>query len=603
MTSDQLHISTNQITLPTAQTDINVLLPDVGLENWDAELHRRASRTPSKARGVRSSATPCSSRGHLARQSDITLPQAHFDTGAYEDAESFDLLSGGMGIASGDFDPDGGLDLGLDVLGDDQVLVIQRRDSQGRLLDENGDVIEGPDDLSSIGIGRDAEGGERRSSMVSMAQIDDVTFGDIGIDAGPGFDMTRLDSPRPAVPAATAANTSQNASLLFDDMTPRTRQQVTEAAQKRDVDAVAKAAKDHRKQLVDRVTEIQDSHPGSVNVLGKRDVADIIVEEQYLPRSRAHARLLCIDNDPASHFGAALGGGSNKDRGIRSLFAGSDLALAPELSSIFFIDLDAHRAAKRAKMTESRRLKEREVGDSTANWSMEVGRRALTAEAEGMAFGLQEGGDTLMRLGDDGAGFDMLALDDGPPPLQMDVTQGDDSALRRSQRTKAAAAAALEAERNVSVEDFTRAGILPPLDDRLGTPDVNADEIQSFTPSSSRLLAAFESRPVDLAQPDNDAEQQLAAADEAVSSRLACAQGWSKNTVRAQRVIRSQLDKDAAAETSELSFDRVGENASRRAAAAFFFELLVLGTKDQVKLEQAEPYGDIKVKAKPTLWT
>ena len=42
--------------------------------------------------------------------------------------------------------------------------------------------------------------------------------------------------------------------------------------------------------------------------------------------------------------------------------------------------------------------------------------------------------------------------------------------------------------------------------------------------------------------------------------------------------------------------------ASRRAAATFFFELLVLGTRDCVKLTQPEPFSNIEVRAKDKLW-
>lgn len=37
--------------------------------------------------------------------------------------------------------------------------------------------------------------------------------------------------------------------------------------------------------------------------------------------------------------------------------------------------------------------------------------------------------------------------------------------------------------------------------------------------------------------------------------------------------------------------------ASRRAAASFFFELLVLGSADVVKLNQPSAYGNIEVRA------
>ena len=50
------------------------------------------------------------------------------------------------------------------------------------------------------------------------------------------------------------------------------------------------------------------------------------------------------------------------------------------------------------------------------------------------------------------------------------------------------------------------------------------------------------------------------------------------------------------------SFVRMRVQASRRAAAAFFFELLVLGTRDCVKLAQAEPFANIEVRAKDKLW-
>ena len=62
------------------------------------------------------------------------------------------------------------------------------------------------------------------------------------------------------------------------------------------------------------------------------------------------------------------------------------------------------------------------------------------------------------------------------------------------------------------------------------------------------------------------------------------------------------VEVDEETEEKKLSFAKISTNASRRAAAGFFFEMLVLGTKDCVKLQQDEAYGDIKVSAKDKLW-
>lgn len=52
-----------------------------------------------------------------------------------------------------------------------------------------------------------------------------------------------------------------------------------------------------------------------------------------------------------------------------------------------------------------------------------------------------------------------------------------------------------------------------------------------------------------------------------------------------------------------LSFDKIAETTTKRAAASFFYELLLLGTKDYVKLGQPEgAYSDIQVQAKPKLF-
>jgi cohesin complex subunit SCC1 len=45
-----------------------------------------------------------------------------------------------------------------------------------------------------------------------------------------------------------------------------------------------------------------------------------------------------------------------------------------------------------------------------------------------------------------------------------------------------------------------------------------------------------------------------------------------------------------------------GLQATRRAAAAFFFELLFLGTRDCVHLSQSAPFENIEVRPRTKLW-
>ena len=50
------------------------------------------------------------------------------------------------------------------------------------------------------------------------------------------------------------------------------------------------------------------------------------------------------------------------------------------------------------------------------------------------------------------------------------------------------------------------------------------------------------------------------------------------------------------------AYGQADKQASRRAASAFFFELLVLGTKDAIKLDQKEAFGDVDIRAKEVLF-
>jgi len=293
-------------------------------------------------------------------------------------------------------------------------------------------------------------------------------------------------------------------------------------------------------------------------------------QERYLPSSRAHLRLLSIRADPTAYL---LPYSSDKSS---SVYAGpSDLA--PELHSLFTFDVSRRRAG--GVLSDERTPKRARLdGDD----EIEVGRRDGEGNISG--FGNLSGLDgDLTGLAD--LDQDMPQLDDypdfggfdqGPEDLNQSKTVGDESV-----------------------------GRLPALE-RLNTPEEQIKSMlnESFTPSTNDPLAGFELRASD--------------STEEKSNRTGSGidlSGWSRNTIRAQKVIRSQLEKiqdgmafDDDQEVSlsktqvTMSFEKVAENSTRRAAAGFFFELLVLGTKDCIEIKQDDAYGEIQVKGKESLW-
>nr|WJN25001.1 double-stranded break repair protein [Pseudozyma pruni] len=595
MTSDQLNISRNAITLPDIRTDLDILLPDQALNDYDIDFEKLAAK---KAKKLSDNPT-----AYTARAADITLPTV--DYSAFDDA--FDVSSGIDGIHSQDFDPDGGLDLGLE---DDLPEVEGRRNEAGQLVDENGDPLP-EDDSLSIGVGRDAPSEAGRQSVASMLNLgmdNDITLGsaggsqapsvgmpdfdlgadglDLGLD-NDGLDLG-LDAPMDLDRAVTPPPGDSSMALAMADMTPRTAARIRDVAQQRLQDEAATRQAKARKQIVDARTELPGTQLGGLSqgfsqgVGQAANLSDILTEERYLPRSRAYLRLLTIREDPFAHF-MPFADPSNKDKS--SQFIGPN-GLATELSELFTFDLGAMRRRRAAALADDegphKRARLEEMEDE-----MGVARRA-EAGRESVGFGGmdvdQSGFDFGMDEGFDVAGMDTSGLDLG------------EDGLRRSSRKRAE----LEADAEGDVT-----GRLPALS-RMSTPEAD-DAIDSLAVSSTNPLAVFDVRATEDSAAGEEAASQLRASEDAEAST-----GWAKSTVRALRVVRSQLadnddessfvDVDEETRQKQLSFEKVSKNASRRAAAGFFFEMLVLGTKDCVRLQQDEAYGDIKVRAKERLW-
>ncbi|BEI87237.1 hypothetical protein CcaverHIS002_0705830 [Cutaneotrichosporon cavernicola] len=100
-------------------------------------------------------------------------------------------------------------------------------------------------------------------------------------------------------------------------------------------------------------------------------------------------------------------------------------------------------------------------------------------------------------------------------------------------------------------------------------------------------LAVFDTRTLSSQQTQSDSEHE--------------ADGFSRNTTLAMGVLRRELDAIEAAD-KRVSFTKLASGASKRAVSAMFFELLVLGTRDAVVLNQDKAYGSIDVSAKERLY-
>jgi len=78
--------------------------------------------------------------------------------------------------------------------------------------------------------------------------------------------------------------------------------------------------------------------------------------------------------------------------------------------------------------------------------------------------------------------------------------------------------------------------------------------------------------------------------------------GYSRNTIKALGLIRGELQVEEGGAEKVMSFNQMANKASRRAASAFFFELLLLSTKDCIRVNQEAPFENIEIRAKDKLW-
>ncbi|THH15656.1 hypothetical protein EW146_g4851 [Bondarzewia mesenterica] len=562
MTEDQLAVNRNAITLQAGGLDLDVLLPDI---NWDIDFEDRVVQPQGH---------------HVARQADITLATADdlqfdFDDQGY----GFDL-GPADGIGSQDYELDLGLDFG------DGPLSVSGRDYDNMSVEVGRDAPpprEARQSLDSHLLGR--RGADTDLDILSQRSRDlsehplgadmDIDFGpDIGMDIDLGLDfgdnplserektpgqtrsLSRASSPLSDVPQTPPPVIDLNAEIVGAE-----GQEPEQAGEKGE----EKKKRKEKKQIIDDITEIQGGkRRGGLGAEIAKDVSSILTEHHYLPRSSLVMRLLEIREDPIAHFFPT------KVTPTGTYFCAAPPGIAPELQEMFMRPMQMHaphkrRAASPGKPASKKaRLEESVAGDD----EIEQARRAASV-APSVALGSEILGRASIGPGfEGGLEFDNTGL--GVEDFQMDLGEirGEEADVRLEMLRARS--------KSLALSELTR----------LSTPGIEESE-ETYADLECPIVVF-----------DMKGQSQSSESTDSVDSK-----GYSQNTVRALGIVRKELQPEADGGGEKvMSFKRMSEKATRRAASSFFFELLVLGTRDCIKLSQAAPFENIEVRPTDKLW-
>ncbi|KAK2467755.1 hypothetical protein APHAL10511_000050 [Amanita phalloides] len=488
---------------------------------------------------------------HQAHVDDITLRA--MDNIQHLDTDLFDLTIPG-GLGSQDFQ-----DIDLDIGWDEHY-------------------HESKDDMSSLGIGRDVsirasvdsyiEGLAKKSaSLISRSPGHSSTdFQDNGValnaefpafegvnlgDFGVGFDRQNaqqdIEPSRASSPLTELPQTPPNTAFDISPLTVEDRKSSAWRTTK------------GKKQIVDSVTELQDNFESNYPHLDDGlDMTGTKSEQQFLRKSPVVLRLLEIHNNPIVH----LFYGKNKQHNIFHCAAPS--GLEPELMQLYMRPTGRIMATKRKfspfGRLSSKRVRSEIIGD-IPDVELEYGRKNASPTAS-------------VRLGSDMLGRN-VDFDGGQAVEEDRIIQFNDQ---------------------INIElDNPELDLDAPSYEVSKSPQglertLNVDGIDTLADDTCHI-AVFDSGPLRHSQ-DQDPEANTGSGN------------FSKNTSRAMAIIQKELASSSSdGSTQALSFQSLSNKATRRATASFFFELLVLGTRDCLKLSQTASFDDINILPKEKLWS
>ncbi|KAJ3803183.1 Rec8 like protein-domain-containing protein [Lentinula aff. detonsa] len=549
MAEEQLVANKNAITIQANAFDFDMMPDDDWLQDFDEDR-------PAPTHGH-----------HQARIDDITLPPTDTFEPLDFDNDQFDL-GPTDGIGSQDF-----LDLGLDF-GD---APIESEKGADESMSVDGSVGVGRDAAShrdSIGDHfMDVDGSfdilSRRSRTRELSEhpfgadmnLDIPDFGGVDLEAlGVGFDPIPMDIDK--TPGQTRASSRASSPLSSVPATPPPDVGITENAEATPTVSKIKRKLKEKKQIIDTVTELKDGPGAKVGrgreVQNNRDLSDILTEPHFLPRSAVVMRLLEVHNDPISHFLPT------KVTPEGTFFCAAPPGLAPELAELFMHPLNTAGNKRRGTSPGGKGGNKRQRLDNAAeDPEVEVGRRADSVAPASDILGRRSMGPDALDFPDQSG-----LIDD----FQLDVPQFDPA--------------------NVDLDRARSKSAAPSVLSRLSTPAVDGvfpEEGEENYANAACPISAF----------DVQTQTQATGNEKDVQA----VESYSRNTLKAISVVRKELRPiEGDAEEKVLSFKKMADKASRRAAASFFFELLVLSTRDCISVNQAAPFENIEARAKDKLW-
>jgi cohesin complex subunit SCC1 len=333
-----------------------------------------------------------------------------------------------------------------------------------------------------------------------------------------------------------------------------------------------------KKHIIDDVTELQNESQSNrgraaanVNPLNT-DTTTITSKQHYLPRSSIVMRLLEIRDNPINYF-------LPTQLKVNSpVFSVAPPGLTPELAQLFARSMPTSLLKRKGLAVDESPSKRSRRGE------VELPRRAESQAPSDVPGNLE--GDVLGFDGGISFGDQSARIDD----FQLGMPEGD-QALGEGR------------EKSVVTDRSRQSSLAPGAD------------YEEHIIDGSCPVAIF-----DVGQP-SQTQPQGGDKDLDECDNLENDKGYSKNTIKALGLMRNELQPDGdEIPQVTMSFKKMTTNvrsrfsliscvfaerpyqASRRAASSFFFELLVLGTRDCIQVSQKTPFADIRIQAKGRLW-